>query len=161
MVEPLGNPQIPPTWPGQVFGAADLTYAEAMQQYVQATQDRHIHAHTPREPQREGPTRWRQEWEGRAERHQVLQQRKQEDAQWKVAQERFRRAKWVYHQFPKAQRKQQREAWQAEQAAWKPLREQQRARKQARKQENEAWHQRNQRLKAGVADLDRDLGSDR
>jgi len=96
------------------------------------------------------PTRWRQEWEGRAERHQVLQQRKQEDAQWKAAKAHFRQAKLVYQKLPKPQCEQQQGAWQAEQADWNQRREQQRARQQARQLENEAWHQRNRALQAGT-----------
>lgn len=121
-----------------------------MQQYAQATQDRQIHSHTPRDPQVEAPTRWRQEWEGRAQRHQVLQRRKQEDADWKAAKAAFQQARFTQRQLSKAQRKQQREAWQAEQAVWKGLREQRRRQQQARLQENQVWHQHNRQLQEGV-----------
>jgi transposase InsO family protein len=152
VIERLATAEAPRTWPGQVFAEANQAYEEAMQQYVQATQDRQIHSRTPRGTQIEAPTRWRQEWEGRAQRHQVLQQRKQADADYQVAKECFRQAKWIYQSLPKAQRDQRREAWQVEQAAWKQLCEQQRVRKQDCKQENEAWHKRNQLLKESVLD---------
>ena len=157
VVERLETAEERPTWPGQVFGDAELTYEEAMQQYLQATQDRQSYAsYAAKDSQIEAPTHWRQEWEGRAQRHQVLQQRKQEDADWKAAKDHFRQAKQTYHDLPKDQRKPQREAWKAEQAAWKQLREQRLVRKQTRKQENGTWHQRNRLLKEGpLAELQR------
>jgi transposase InsO family protein len=152
VIERLTTAEAAPTWPGQVFAQADLTYEEAMRQYVQATQDRQIHAHTPRDPQVEAPTRWRQAWEGRAERHQVMQRRQQEDADWQVAKGSFQQAKGTYRQLPKAQRKEQREAWRAEQALWNQRREQRRTQQQARLQENQAWHERNRQLQAAGGD---------
>ena len=142
-----------PIWPGQVFAQADRTYEEAMQQYVQATQDRPIHTHTPRAPQVETPNPWRQAWEGRAERHRVLQRRKQEDADWQAAKRSFQQARLAYRQLAKAQRKQQRAAWQEAQARWRQRREQRTQQQQARLPENQAWHERNRQLQpAGSAE---------
>lgn len=121
-----------------------------MRQYVQATLERQIHSRTSKDPPSEGPTRWRQEWEGRTQRHQVLQRRHQEDADWKAVRHRFRQAKLAFCQLPKAQRKPQRADWQAEQAAWKEHCAQRRRLRQERQQENQAWHQRNQQLKEGL-----------
>jgi transposase InsO family protein len=149
VIERLATAEQPATWPGQVFAETDLAYEEAMQQYVQATEDRQIHSRTPRDPQVEAPTRWRQSWEGRAERHQVLQQRKQEDVDWKTSKVTFRQARLAYRQLSKEQRDQQKKAWQAKQATWNQLRERRRRQQQERNLENHAWHQRNQRLKAG------------
>jgi len=64
-----------PKWPGQVFEDGELSFEAAMRAYGQATQDRLVHTHTPKEPMSSEATRWRKEWEGRAERHRVLQQR--------------------------------------------------------------------------------------
>jgi transposase InsO family protein len=150
VIEHLATTETARTWPGQVFGEAELSYPEAMQRYVQATQDRQIHARTPRDPQVEAPTRWRQAWEGRAQRHQVLQRRQQEDADWKAAKAAFQQARFAHRQLSKAQRKQQRGAWQAEQAAWKGLREQRRRQQQARIQENRVWHEYNRQRQEGV-----------
>lgn len=138
-----------PRWPGQVFGEADRTYEAAMQQYVQATQDRQVHARTPRTPQVEASTRWRQEWEGRAERHDVLQRRRQEDVKWQATKERHRQAKLAHQQLSRAQRKQEKESWQAQQAAWKQGCQQRREQVTKRALENQAWHERNRKLKAG------------
>lgn len=139
-----------PGWPGQVFGEADLTYEAAMQQYVQTTQDRQVHACTPRTSQVEAPTRWRQEWEGRAERYAVLQQRKQEDADWKAAKAHHRADRLAFQQLSKAERRQQLATWQAKQAAWRQRRDQRHLCQQARQAENRAWHARNRKLKAGT-----------
>jgi transposase InsO family protein len=149
VIERVAAPQEPPHWPGQVFGTADLTYEMAMQQYVQATQDRQVHAHILSTPQVEASTRWRQEWEGRAERHAVLQRRKQEDAAWKAAKAQHRADRLAFQQRSKAERRQQQAIWQAKQAAWHALREQRRLGQPARQAENQAWHERNRKLKAG------------
>ena len=58
-------------WPGQVFAEAGLDYEEAMLQYAEVTRDRLVHRREEKTPKLETPTRWRQEWEGRAERYQV------------------------------------------------------------------------------------------
>lgn len=138
-----------PSWSGQVFEDADLTYEAAMQQYIQATQDRQVHGRTPRTPQVEAPTRWRQEWEGRAERHAVVQRRQQEDADWKAAKARYRAFRRAFQQLSQAERRQQQATWQAKQAAWRQRREHRRLCQLARQAENRAWHARNRKLKAG------------
>lgn len=139
----------PHSWPGKVFGAVELSFETAMQQYLQATQDRQGQTHAPKNLQVEAPTRWRQEWEARAERHQVLQQRQQEDLDWRAAKASFRQAKQAYSQLPKSQRQALQSAWQAEQAAWKLVKEQRKKLAHSRQQENQAWHERNQQRKPG------------
>lgn len=151
VVEHLATVEEPATWPGQVFTETDLAYAEAMQQYVQATQNRQNHSRTPRDLQSEAPSLWRQASEGRAERYQVLQRRKQEDADWRTAKVSFRQFRLAYRQLPKVERDQHKEVFQAEKATWNRLREQRRTQLQERKQENQAWHQGNQMLKADGA----------
>ena len=149
VIERIAPVAEPPHWPGQVFGETDLPYEVAMQQYVQATQDRQVHARTPRTPQVEVPTRWRQAWEGRAERHAVLQRRRQEDAEWQTAKERHRQTRLAHQQLAKAQRQQEKESWQVQQAAWQACRQQRREQVALRAGENQAWHERNRKLKAG------------
>jgi transposase InsO family protein len=139
-----------PRWPGQVFAEAELDYTEAMLQYVEATLDRLVHLSTERKLEPQEPTRWRQEWEGRAQRYQVREQRKREDAAWKAAKGERRSAKQAYQSLPKPERQQQREAWQVADQAWRKLREQRRATLLARQQEDEVWHQRNRELKASL-----------
>lgn len=150
VVERTSTSENPRTWPGQVFGESELDFEAMMRQYVQATQERQIHSRTSKDLPSEEPAYWRKEWEGRTQRHQVLQYRHQEDAEWKAVRHRFQQAKLAFHQLPKAQRKQQRAEWQAEQAVWKERCEQRRRVRQERKQENQAWHQRNQQLNENI-----------
>ena len=148
IVDQRGGAEEPRRWPGQVFWASELSYEAAMIQYVQATQDRQLHLREPSDPAGQAPTRWRQEWEGRAERHHVLQQRQQENANWKAAKTRFRMAKLTYHRLPKAQRDPEQPAWLLAVAAWQQVRQARQAQQHVRQLENQAWHQRNQHLKA-------------
>jgi hypothetical protein len=150
VIERIRPPDEKPYWPGQIFGEADLPYTEAMQQYVQATQDRQIHSHVSKAIRVEEPTLWRQEWEGRAQRYQIRQRRLQEDADWKAAKANHRQAGCAHQQFPKRERKLQNETWHVEQAAWQKIRAQRRAQELVRQQENQTWHQRNRQLKDGV-----------
>jgi len=77
VVERIRSQDEEPQWPGQVFAEAGLDYEEAMRQYAEATRDRLVHRRVERTLKLEEPTRWRKEWEGRTERYQVRQQRKQ------------------------------------------------------------------------------------
>lgn len=142
-----------PHWPGQVFADAELDYQEAMLQYVGATLDRLVHLPAERSLEPQEPTRWRQEWEGRAQRYLVREQRKREDAAWKAAKTERRSAKQAYQALSKPERQQQREAWQVADQTWCQLRERRRHTLLARKQEDQAWHQRNRQLKAGPAEV--------
>jgi len=136
-------------WPGQVFADPELSFEAAMQQYVQATQDRFVHQHLPCQPTIAKPSHWRKEKEGRAHRHEVWEQRKREDREWRSAKAAFSQAKRAHQQLPKAQRKLQRGSWEQELTIWIQRREQRYAQHQVRKLENEVWHQRNQALQAG------------
>jgi transposase InsO family protein len=135
-----------PVWPGQVFADPEFSFEAAMKQYVQATQDRFVHQRTPSQLTQTEQRSWRKEWEGRTQRHQVLEQRKQEDIEWRAAKAVFRQAKQDRQQLSRAQRKQQRSVWKRELATWIQQREQRCALHHARQLENAAWHLRNQAL---------------
>ncbi len=149
VVERVAGDADPAVWPGQVFGEEAVSFAAAMQTYVQATTDRFIHAHQPIPPQPGEVSRWRKEWEGRAQRHQVLEQRKQEDRAWREAKAAFRAARQAQRQLHRAQRKAQQADWEATLAAWQQRRQQRAAQHLARTQENVAWHQRNRAVRMG------------
>jgi transposase InsO family protein len=150
VVERLPDPSEQPQWPGQVFEQAELSYQEAMDQYVCATRDRLLHIRQPKQPTiAEPPTRWRQESEGRAERHTILERRKQEDADWKALRTRHHIQVVAYRKLSQVRRKQQRVAWEVELNPWRAAKDARKALLEKRRQENEAWHQRNQALKAG------------
>jgi len=138
-----------PEWPGQVFADADLEFAAAMQAYAQATQDRLVHTRTAQEPPSSVSSDWRAAGERRAARHQVLVERKKEDAACFASKVVARQANLTYQKLPKGERKQLRAGWQDQQVTRKLLREQQQARKQTREQENAIWHQQNRALRAG------------
>jgi len=148
VVERSKNDGEEPHWPGQVFAAVDLDYEEAMHRYVEATRDRLVHRSTERTLEFQKPTRWRQEWEGRAERYRVREQRKGEDAAWKAAKAERQKAKQGYQSLSRQTRQQQREVWQATEQAWRQRQRQRRETLQKRKLEDKAWHQRNRELKA-------------
>jgi transposase InsO family protein len=137
-------------WPGQVFAETDLPFEAAMLAYAQAIQDRLVHAHTGQEPMNMTPTLWRKKWEGRTQRHQVIIQRKQEDAEWFSFKVAWRQARQAYRNLSKEGKEQERGNWQEKQSEWALRREQQQTWKQTRQQENEAWHQRNQALPPGT-----------
>lgn len=142
-----------PPWPGQVFAQADLDYSEAMLQYVAATRDRLVHTRRRKKQVAlaEQPTRWRKEWEGRAERHTVLQQRKREDADWKALREQHHILVVAYRKLSQVRRKEQRAAWEAELNRWQELKIRRKALLETRRQENQAWHQRNRALQAAAS----------
>lgn len=151
VVERLPDTKEPPQWPGQVFGQTELSYEEAMGEYVRATRDRLRHTRRPKQaPLAEPPTRWRQKWEGRAERHAVLERRKQEDAQWKELRTHHHLQVVAYRNLSRVRRKEQRIAWETELNQWQERKAARKALLEKRLQENQAWHQRNQALKTGA-----------
>lgn len=149
VIEHIAEAAERPSWPGQVFGEADLSYEAAMRQYVQATRDRQTRVRTPKTATVEAPTRWRQEWEGRAERHGVLQQRRQEDTVWQAVRQQHRQARLAHQQLSRPERKQEKERWQVQQTAWRQDRQRRREQLAQRVRENQDWHERNRKRKTG------------
>ena len=143
VIERLGNAAEPPVWPGQVFGDPDLTFAEAMQPYIAATQDRFLHPRRANAALPTEPSRWRIVLEAHAQRHLVIEQRQGEDRVWRTAKAAFRQAKEARKQQPKAQRKAQRAIWEQVLRTWIQCRAQRSLQFQIREQENEIWHQSN------------------
>lgn len=137
-------------WPGQIFAEAELDYATAMLQYVEATRDRLNHAKTECTPMVAEPSLWRQTWEARTERYRVRQQRKQEDAAWKAAKAEHHQAVLEHRALSRQERRQQRPLWETQEQVWRILRQQRQQIRRQRQQEDEAWHQRNRALKAGL-----------
>jgi transposase InsO family protein len=146
VIERLVTAEDPPIWPGLFFADPEFSFEAAMKQYVQATQDRFVHQRISPQSTMTEPSLWRKEWEGRTQRHQVLEQRKQEDTEWRAAKAAFFLAKQDRRQLSRAQRKQQRDAWKRASAAWIQRREQRYAQHHLRQLENDAWHLRNQAL---------------
>jgi transposase InsO family protein len=139
-----------PHWPGQVFAEAGLDYAEAMRRYAQATRDRLVQHQSERLPTLQEPSRWRQEWEGRAERYRVREQRKREELAWKAAKTAWHQTRQAYQALTRSERKERRAAYQLAYQAWKTVRRQRQETLRQRQQENQTWHQSNQEIKAGL-----------
>jgi transposase InsO family protein len=151
VVERLAGEGEAPHWPGQVFAQPGLGYEAAMLQYVEATQDRRIHPQTERAVDPQAPSVWRQAAEARAERYRVRAQRKREDAAWKAAKAEHRQAVLAQQALARLERPSQQAGWAAQQLAWQQVRAQRRQTVGHRQEEDEAWHQRNRELRAGLS----------
>lgn len=127
-------------WPGLVFEQGDRSYAEAMQDYSLLTRDRLSKAkQLPRLPEQE-PTPWRKEWEARAERHELLQRRRQEDADWLAERQAHKRIVDAYRAMTRKERARQAAEWQAQKAHWAQREQARLALLAQRKIENQRWH---------------------
>jgi transposase InsO family protein len=126
-------------WPGQIF--AQLEFAEAMQSYAQQTRDRLLRQKMkPRLPE-PAPTAWRKTWEARAERHAVLQQRRQEDADWRIERQAHHQIVVAYRALSRPQRAAVADPWQAQKTAWAQREQAHLDVLACRKGENQHWHQ--------------------
>jgi transposase InsO family protein len=156
-------------WPGQVFENPELSYEEAMLEYVAAWREA-VHAlrekgsATPKKcdeveqtdqglPKAQKRVLKRQEIQLRAERRQVREKRKLEDAAWREA----RAARKVKQQNDRArskeERRQQRQARKARDEAWRSLREQRRNTLERRKLEDQSWREKRNRLRERISQL--------
>jgi transposase InsO family protein len=144
VVEPPRVPGKETHWPGQVFGEAELSYEEAMQVYAQQTRDRLVRQKVKPLLPEEEPTTWRKEWEARAQRHAVLQQRRQEDADWRTERQAHHQIVDTYRALTRRGRAVQAEEWQAQKEHWAKREQERLAVLAQRKAENQAWHSRNQ-----------------
>jgi transposase InsO family protein len=152
VIERLDPPGEEAHWPGQIFAETDLDYVEAMCQYAQATRERLVRRPSEHIPALEEATRWRKEWEGRAERYHVREQRKREDIAWKVAKSAWRQTRQAYQAMPRAERKERRAAYQLACQAWEIIRRARQTTLQQRQPENQAWHQSQREIQAGSAE---------
>lgn len=151
-VERLHPPGEEAHWPGQVFAEPDLDYDEAMRQYAQATRDRLIPRQSERIPALQETARWRNEWEGRAERYHIREQRKREDVAWKVAKTAWRQTRQAYQAMNPSERKERQATYQGAHQNWQIVRQARQATLQRRQQENQAWHQSNQEIQTASAE---------
>jgi transposase InsO family protein len=139
-------------WPGQVFAEAGLDYAEAMHQYARDTRDRLAPHQTERTPTIEEKALWRTEYEGRAERYRIREQRKREELAWKETKAEWRHARQAYRALSRLEQNEQQAAYQLACQAWKKARQQHHETLNQQSQEDQVWHQHNQELKAASAE---------
>jgi len=151
VVERIRSQDEKPQWPGQVFMEAGLDYEEAMLQYAAATRDRLVQHGIARTPKLKLPSHWRQVQEARANRYQVLQQRKQEDLAWRQAKAQWRKTRTAFQALSSPERQKQKASYEATNQVWQLLRQQRQKNLENRKRENQAWHQHNQALKTKSA----------
>ena len=100
IVERTHSPAEAPDWPGLVFAEADLAYDEAMRQYAAATRERLVQRRDSKTPELGTDSDWRRQWDSRAERYRVRQQRQQEDLAWQAAKAAWRNTRQTYQAGP-------------------------------------------------------------
>ena len=132
-------------WPGQVFENSELTYEEAMLEFVAACQERDNEPKSEAEPADGGSLKAKKRALGREEaqlrdkRRQVRERRKLEDAAWKEVRTARRVEEQAYRALSKKERRQERKAKQAHDERWQALRAQHRVTREQRKREDEEW----------------------
>jgi transposase InsO family protein len=150
-------------WPGQVFENLELSYQEAMLEYVAASREKE------RLPKKEGNDSQqqadrgslkvqkrllrRQEGQLRDERRQRREKRKLEDAAWREARAARKGEQQNDQALPKKKRRQQRQARRARDEAWRSLREQRRHTLAQRKVEDQTWREERRRLRERISQL--------
>jgi transposase InsO family protein len=150
------------TWPGQVFENLALSYEEAMLDYVAASREKEQQPSQQRDegeqtdqalPEAQKRALKRQEIQLRAERRQVREKRKLEDAAWREA----RSARKVEQQndqvLSKEERRQQRQVRKVRDEAWRSLRRQRRNILEQRKLEDQTWREERNRLRERLSQL--------
>jgi transposase InsO family protein len=134
-------------WPGQVFENPELTYEEAMLDFVAASQERAKEPEKQPEAAHDDSLKAQkralrcEEAQLRDERRQVREKRKLEDAAWKKAREDRKAEDQAYQALSRKERHQERKAKQARDELWRALRAQRRATVEQREREDEIWRQ--------------------
>jgi hypothetical protein len=133
-----------PCWPGLAFANNELTYEEAMCQYISETRDRLEHRKRAQETQKEDHAAWSEEWQARFDRYQLRQEREQQDADWKTAKMEWHSKFLTFQTLSREKRKIRRCEYERAEESWRVYREQRQKALQHRKQADQEWHQRNQ-----------------
>ena len=149
-------------WPGQVFENLALSYEEAMLAYVAASREKEQQPQKERheaKPLGHGSLKTKKqvlrcaEVQLRAERRQVREQRKLEDAVWRDTRAARKVAQQKDQALSKAERRQQRLARRARDEAWHSFREQRRNTLEQRKLEDQAWREKRLSLRERSSQL--------
>jgi transposase InsO family protein len=134
-------------WPGQVFENPELSYEEAMLDFVAASQERANKPENKQEAAHDDSLKAQkralrcEEAQLRDERRGVREKRKLEDAAWRKARAARKAEEQAYQALPKTERRQERKAKQARDELWRALRAQRRTTVEQRKREDETWRQ--------------------
>ncbi len=143
VIEPSRAEKAQLYWPGQVFEQAEVSFEAAMESYALQTRDRLKRGKLEPILSESEPTDWRKSWEGRAERHAILQQRRQEDEAWRIERQAHHQIVVAYRAFSRRKRIEQEAEWQAEKMRWANREQARLALLVHRKVENQAWHEKN------------------
>ncbi len=154
VVERIAAADAQPAYPGQVFANRDHDYAEAMQAFVAASQASGAEggaattalAPPAADPRQQARAVRQAQAELRAQRRQIRERRKQEDAAWRVlrAQRRHQRTRPPESEPTGRGRRRQTPV---QRAHWRALRAQRRHRREQRKREDAAWREARQVLR--------------
>ena len=151
-----------PEWPGHVFEDPELTYEEAMRDYVAACRERENQqdAESSQAEQTENGSLQaekqalrREEAQLRHARRQVREKRKLEDAAWKDARAARKAEEQTDQALSKEERRRQRQAKRARDEQWQALRQQRRATLEQREDENEQWREKRRSLRERLSQL--------
>ncbi len=137
-------------WPGRVFEDPELTYEEAMLDFIATSRKRENQQETEsheaeqtgqRALKAEKRVLRREEMELRDERRQIREKRKLENAAWKEIRAVRQAEEQTYQALSKEERRQQRQTKRARDERWQALREQRRVTFVQRGREDEAWRE--------------------
>ena len=149
-------------WPGRVFEKPELTYEEAMLEFVAASRGREEQwtaASSQADPTEKGTLkaekRLLQAEEGqlRAERRQIRAKRNLEDAVWQEVRATRQAQEQAYQALAKTDRQQQRQAKRVRDEQWRVVREQRRLTLEKREEEDQAWREKRRRLRERLCQL--------
>jgi transposase InsO family protein len=149
-------------WPGRVFENPELTYEEAMLEFVAASRERESQPKAAGDQanqtekgtlKAEKRALQGEEEQLRAERRQIRLKRNLEDAAWHEARATRQAQKQAYQTLAKADRRQQRLAKRVGDEQWRVLREQRRLTIENRECEDQAWREKRRRLRECLCQL--------
>jgi transposase InsO family protein len=149
-------------WPGRVFENSELTYEEAMLDYVAACLERENcqEAESSKAKQAEKGSRKaekralrREEAQLQEERRQIREKRKIEDAAWKETRATRKAEELAYQALSKEDRRQQRKAKRARDEHWRAVRNQRRVAIETREREDEVWREKRLSLRERLSQL--------
>lgn len=159
-VEPSQTEKAERTWPGQVFENEELTYEEAMLEFVAASRRQEDDAEgdlpmpqstDQKAPQAQKRALRKEETQLRTHRGQVREQRKLEDVAWKQARVTRKTQEETHCSLSKTERRRQRFDRQAREALWQAVREQRRSIIERRKQEDQTWREKRNNLRERIS----------
>ncbi|MEK7817860.1 MAG: DDE-type integrase/transposase/recombinase [Actinomycetota bacterium] len=145
-----------PAWPGQVFGEADLPYAEQMKQYAARRQAKRASKGARKGLRRQKAAARRtalnqQADELRVQRRRQRQERTQEDEQWRTVRATQQADERTWQQLSPEERQQRQAERYAQKQAWRKQRVERRRTRTSRQAEDQTWREQRQAIRAQEA----------